>query len=396
MLRQGLPPKYAGTCRAIAPDEAAARVAGGEKAVIRLRVPAGREVTFDDIVRGPVTFHTDVIGDPVLVRSDGMPAYNFAVVDRRCADAGDARGARRGPHFEHAATGAALRGVRLAAAGVCAPLAGDGTGSHAAVEAARRDVGRRVPREGLPAGSAGQLSRADRVVAGRGRGGAAARRARAALRPVDGGAQRRRVRRRQARVGEPPLPEDGGSRRARRTCRCRSCASARWCVGELSTPAREWLLGIVPAMAASIDRLSQVPERLQHDLLVRRRRRRWRATTFAASSSDRRPRRSSPRWPRSSQSAPRLIDRETFRAAAARVKEQTGQKGRALFHPIRVALTGEAEGPELDLLVPAIDRAADAVAGERTAAGASAAVSVRAAMRLPMLRRSRGLMPCRS
>ena len=61
-----------------------------------------------------VTFHTDVIGDPVLVRSDGMPAYNFAVVDRRCADAGDARGARRGPHLEHAAPGAAVRGVRLA------------------------------------------------------------------------------------------------------------------------------------------------------------------------------------------------------------------------------------------------------------------------------------------
>ena len=31
-------------------------------------------------MRGEVTFHTDVIGDPVLVRSDGMPAYNFAVV----------------------------------------------------------------------------------------------------------------------------------------------------------------------------------------------------------------------------------------------------------------------------------------------------------------------------
>ena len=36
-----------------------------------------------------------------------------------------------------------------------------------------------------------------------------------------------------------------------------------------------------------------------------------------------------------------------------------GQKGRGLFHPIRVALTGEADGPELDLLVPAIDRAAE-------------------------------------
>ena len=42
---------------------------------------------------------------------------------------------------------------------------------------------------------------------------------------------------------------------------------------------------------------------------------------------------------------------------ANRVKEKSRQKGKALFHPIRAILTGEAEGPELDLLVPAIDRA---------------------------------------
>jgi hypothetical protein len=41
------------------------------------------------------------------------------------------------------------------------------------------------------------------------------------------------------------------------------------------------------------------------------------------------------------------------------VKQRTGQKARALFHPIRVALTGEAGGPELDLAVPAIDRGAE-------------------------------------
>jgi glutamyl/glutaminyl-tRNA synthetase len=53
-----------------------------------------------------------------------------------------------------------------------------------------------------------------------------------------------------------------------------------------------------------------------------------------------------------------LVDRDAFRAAAGQVKERTGFKGKALFHPIRVVLTGAAEGPELDILVPAIDRAA--------------------------------------
>jgi nondiscriminating glutamyl-tRNA synthetase len=56
--------------------------------------------------------------------------------------------------------------------------------------------------------------------------------------------------------------------------------------------------------------------------------------------------------------APRL-DRERFRAVANQVKAATGQKGKALFHPIRIALTGRAEGPELDLAIPAIDRGAD-------------------------------------
>jgi glutamyl/glutaminyl-tRNA synthetase len=53
-----------------------------------------------------------------------------------------------------------------------------------------------------------------------------------------------------------------------------------------------------------------------------------------------------------------MLDREAFRAMASRVKERTGQKGKALFHPIRVAFTGEVGGPELDLAVPAIERGA--------------------------------------
>jgi glutamyl/glutaminyl-tRNA synthetase len=52
------------------------------------------------------------------------------------------------------------------------------------------------------------------------------------------------------------------------------------------------------------------------------------------------------------------LDRDSFRAAAARAREKTSLKGRALFHPIRVAVTGADSGPELDLAIPAIDRAA--------------------------------------
>src|SRR6187431_104644 len=79
-LDAGLAPKYGGKCRALDASVAAGRVAAGEPAAIRFAVPDLRDVTFQDLVRGDVTFNTAVIGDPVIVRSDGRPAYNFAVV----------------------------------------------------------------------------------------------------------------------------------------------------------------------------------------------------------------------------------------------------------------------------------------------------------------------------
>ena len=79
-LEAGRPPQYVGRCRDITRDQARRRIENGERAVIRFRVPANREVVFNDIVRGEVRFSTEVIGDPVLVRSDGIPAYNYAVV----------------------------------------------------------------------------------------------------------------------------------------------------------------------------------------------------------------------------------------------------------------------------------------------------------------------------
>src|SRR5690606_31827285 len=79
-MAQGRAPMYSGRCRDLSPAEVAARVSAGEAAVIRFRVPDEGSLTFEDAVRGEVTFGMDVIGDFVIVRSDGRPAYNFAVV----------------------------------------------------------------------------------------------------------------------------------------------------------------------------------------------------------------------------------------------------------------------------------------------------------------------------
>lgn len=49
-------------------------------APLRLKVPTGQTVVIDDVIRGRVEVQTDTIGDPVIVRADGRPLYNFAVV----------------------------------------------------------------------------------------------------------------------------------------------------------------------------------------------------------------------------------------------------------------------------------------------------------------------------
>ena len=51
-----------------------------QRPVIRFKIPENVDIAFQDLVRGEVTFSSDVIGDPVIVRSDGRPQYNFAVV----------------------------------------------------------------------------------------------------------------------------------------------------------------------------------------------------------------------------------------------------------------------------------------------------------------------------
>ena len=79
-LARGEDPRYDGRCRTLTPAERAARAAAGARPALRFRLPAPEEVAWDDVVRGKVTFQSDVLDDFVLVRSDGVPTYNFACV----------------------------------------------------------------------------------------------------------------------------------------------------------------------------------------------------------------------------------------------------------------------------------------------------------------------------
>lgn len=348
-LAAGLPPKYAGTCRGMAPAVAEQRKKSGEPATVRLRVPENRNVTFNDVVRGEVTFHTDVIGDPVLVRSDGIPAYNFAVVidDALMKVTHVIRGedhisntprqillyeayGYQPPTFAH---------LSLVMGPDHAPL----SKRHGATSVQEFRQKGYLPEAlvnylaliGWSPGQNEELLPADEL----------ARRFRLENVAHSAGvfdedklawANRHYLKicapDRLATLAEPFLRERGQV------------------TGELSAAAREWLVAVLPGMAASVDRLPQLADRL--DTVFR----------FAPPSEAIDPALASA-LAEELAAGPRLLDKDSFRAAANRVKDRTGLKGKSLFHPIRVILTGAHEGPELDLIVPAIDRAAELGAG---------------------------------
>jgi len=75
----GIAWKYPGTCRSLSKVEVSSRLGLGQAAVIRLRVLPGT-IEFRDMVHGDLQFASDVISDPILLRSNGLPTYNYAVV----------------------------------------------------------------------------------------------------------------------------------------------------------------------------------------------------------------------------------------------------------------------------------------------------------------------------
>lgn len=76
----GQMPMYSGRCRHLTPEQAEAYKAEGRKPSIRFRVPENKAIAFEDRIRERVEFDTNGIGDFIIVRPDGIPTYNFAVI----------------------------------------------------------------------------------------------------------------------------------------------------------------------------------------------------------------------------------------------------------------------------------------------------------------------------
>lgn len=344
-----LPPKYSGRCRDISADDAAKRMAAGEAAAIRFRIPDDRDVTFNDIVRGDVTFSTTVIGDPVILRSDGRPAYNFAVVvdDALMEVTTVIRGEDHisntprqvllyealgfePPRFAH---------LSLVMGPDHAPL----SKRHGATSVAEFRENGTLPEAlvnyltllGWSPGEGQEILPAEEM----------ARRFElanvshsAAVFDTDKLAWMNRHYIKEAsaeRIALMALPS----------------FLASGFVAHETDQSRQYIESLLPMAIGSVDRPGEIADRVafvfnwRSDLaeaLVRAEADGAKVVTALAEEI----------------SGQGPLTKESFRAAAGRVKDRTGLKGRALFHPIRVALTGLESGPELDLAVPAIDRGA--------------------------------------
>jgi glutamyl-tRNA synthetase/nondiscriminating glutamyl-tRNA synthetase len=357
-LAAGRPPRYHGTCRGITAEDAQQRIDAGERPVVRFRVPEHIDVGFRDLVRGEVTFSTDVIGDPVIVRSDGRPAYNFAVVvDDALMDVTHV--IRGEDHISNTPRQVLLyRALGFQPpkfAHLALVLGPDHTplskrhGATSVSEFRQRGY--------LPEALTNYLAligwspRSD--------AGASAEE----LLPLDELARRFALEDVGHSAGVFDMEKLAWMNRQymkllpppRVAAECARFFIARGFVRRRTDAAMDYLESLLPMAAGSVDRLEEIPERLAF------------LFTYDAAAAVQRPGVAAivnePGARDVIAALPQvingpLLDRESFRAMAGRVRELTAQKGRALFHPIRAALTGEEGGPELDLAVPAIDRGA--------------------------------------
>jgi glutamyl-tRNA synthetase len=340
----------------IDPAEAHRRVQSGEPAAIRFRTPENREVVFRDLVRGEIRFHTDVIGDQILLRSDGFPAYNFAVV----VDDG-LMGVTHVVRGEDHISNTPRQILIYEALGFTPPdfghvamvLGPDHTKlskRHGAVSVDEFREKGYLPEAllnylALLSWSPGEDEEIVPI---------AEMAKRFSLSDVGHSASvfdEEKL----AWVNRHYLKEADPDRLANLSVPHLERA------GYISTPVDAeglaYLASITPVFSTSVDRLDQVPQRLRQlfefspqsavaQPEIRSEIEAGAARGVIAALAD------------ELESTPRLLDRQVFRSVADRVRQRTGQKGRALFHPIRIALTAAGDGPELDLLVPAIDRAA--------------------------------------
>jgi nondiscriminating glutamyl-tRNA synthetase len=365
-------PIYSGKCRTIDPSEAKRWHSSGEAAAIRLRIPE-HPIRFHDIVHGSVEFSNEVVSDPIILRSNAMPVYNYVVVidDALMKITHVIRGDDHlsntpkqvalyealgwpVPEFAHLSTILGSDRERLSK-------------RHGATSIANfRDLGV------LPEALVNYLALlgwaphgGTREVFGRAELVKEFSLERVTPSPAVFDMEKLYWLNRHYIKDLPPdtlialgtwfLAKAGFIK----------LAMARWLDAhpvpdvELSGEVRTWLSRVLQLLVPSVDRLEQLPDRasliFQYDA---------KAALAAPENAE------VLAWPNTGEVIARFtikiledesakdgrLTPECFKLLVNEVKAETGAKGKELFHPIRIIVTGSHSGPEFDKLIPILEQ----------------------------------------
>jgi len=362
-LANQLPPIYSGKCRGLEPAEAQRRRANGEAAAIRLRIPE-HPIRFHDIVHGMVEFSNEVVSDPIILRSSGIPVYNYVVVvdDALMKITHVIRGDDHlsntpkqvalyealgwpVPEFAHLSTILGADRERLSK-------------RHGATSIANfRDMG--VLPEALmnylallgwaPSGGTREIFTPDELKK-------EFSLERVTPSPAVFDMEKLYWLNRHYIKQSPPE-------------RIEKLAEPFFVSSDLvpenpDERTRSWFAKIVALLAPSVDKLDELPARAA--LIFRY------DAAAAVTSPDNSEVLAAPKtrevvtaFAALMQSDNATLTPERFKAIMNEVKAKTGAKGKDLFHPVRIALTGSHSGPEFDKLIPIIEEGAELSLSQR-------------------------------
>jgi nondiscriminating glutamyl-tRNA synthetase len=366
------PQIYSGRCRAVSMEDSRKRAAG-ELYAVRLRIPE-HPIRFHDLVRGEVEFPAEAVSDPVLVRSNGMPVYNYVVaVDDALMEIthvirGDDHVSNtpkqvaiyeafgwKVPEFAHLSTILGSDRERLSK-------------RHGATSIASfREMGY------LPEALMNYLA-----LLGWGAEGGT----RETFTPEE------LVREfKLERVTASPAVFDTGkldwlNRHYLKLRPIAEVAALAWPYFEqagylgsrekVTAEIAEWFERLVAALLPGVDHLDQLPAKAAFIFALDSAKTRADAENAALLTSDV-GQRVVGAFTARAMAEPGPMTAERFKALMNEVKTETGAKGKELFHPVRIVLTGAHSGPEFDKIVPLMEEGSALGLGVKSVAERAAA-----------------------
>jgi glutamyl-tRNA synthetase/nondiscriminating glutamyl-tRNA synthetase len=367
------PQVYSGRCRAVSADESRKRAAAGELFAVRLRIPE-HPIRFHDLVRGEVEFPAESVSDPVLVRSSGMPVYNYVVaVDDALMEIthvirGDDHVSNtpkqvaiyeafgwKVPEFAHLSTILGSDRERLSK-------------RHGATSIASfREMGY------LPEALMNYLA-----LLGWGAEGGT----RETFTPAELVAEFKLERVTASPAVFDMAKLDWLNRHYLKLRPIAEVAALAWPYFEqagylgsrekVSVEIADWFERLVAALLPGVDHLDQLPAKAAFFFALDSAKTKADAENVALLGSEM-GQRVVGAFTARAMAEPGPITAERFKALMNEVKAETGAKGKELFHPVRIVLTGAHSGPEFDKIVPLMEEGAALRLGVKSVAERAAA-----------------------